>query len=112
MLLAIGGGYKPTEEELRIINFGKDVLQYTVLLRDDKNTLIGTGYISSYDTIITPSQNLIEYDKSIKFNTNAKLFHGKRTIFANVSYGEFLSVARVSSSMPQHCYSRIAKNKL
>ena len=80
-----------------------DVLKYTVLLRDSEDNLKGTGYITTLNTIIAPSQNLKNYVGSITFYVKTKLVHNARKLFANTTYGEFLSVARVSSSMPLHC---------
>ena len=89
-------------ENFDILKFGMDVLKYTVLLRDSENNLKGAGYITTLDTIITPSQNLQNYEGSIEFYRKTKLYNGPRKILANTAYGEFLSVASVSSSMPLH----------
>ena len=98
MLLAFVNPYQKVEmENFDILKFGLDVLKYTVLLRDRINNFKGTGYITTLNTIITPSQNLQNYVGSIRFNVKTSLFYKPRKIFANTTYGEFLSVARVSS---------------
>ena len=86
-------------ENLDIFEFGMNVLRYIVLLRDSKDNLKGAGYVTTFDTLITPSQNLQNCEGSIEFYMKTKLYNGPRKILADTAYGEFLSVARVSISM-------------
>ena len=83
------------------------VIRYLVLLIDEKDNdkTIGTGYIVTLNSIITPSKNLENVVNRITFNLSGQLGGRKCTIVANKPYDKILSVARVSSSTSKPCYA-------
>ena len=98
---------KDIQIDCNFLEIQKKIYQYVVLLQDNKNTFKGTGYLVTAKTLITPSVNLKYYHESIHFRPKTTSGNGKRCIFSNATYNNFLSVARVSSYISILCYPRI-----
>ena len=82
---------------------GSLVMHICLLRRHSNNENIGTGYLVTLNTIISPTPNfevLKNGKDKIYFYPKMKLSYGIREIDAYKPYDGPLSVARVSSSTP------------
>ena len=107
---------EPNEKDIKIgcqslQQLQRTIYQYIVLLRVDKDKLVGTGFIVTHDALITPSRNLKDQSGLITFTSKTKVGKSKRDIRVSTPYNEFLSLALVSSSMPMFCYPRITASR-
>ena len=100
------------KKDMEEFSFEDKVKQCVVVLYDNELTLKGTGYIITFETLITPSKNLLEYKAPMKFMIRTPMGRGRRKIGVNMKYTKFFSVAHVSIFLTILCYCQITRNKL